>query len=174
MRPELYFPTLKFHNVKSVDIATEFDARSLPYYWLKNVTNGVQAEYREGYKIVSYCDMEFSYFPFESLVCNVTYQLSGSSTNRANLKTPTVYYGYKNEEVSQIHSSLPYKIVVEPLNPWSSKELEFSYSATGITFKMKRNSLGLLQCCFYGPMAVFSILSMLSYIIPIDMVINNK
>ena len=44
------------------------------------------------------------------------------------------------------------------------------YSATGVKFILKRNDLGLLMSRFYGPMACFAVLAMLSYNINIDVV----
>ena len=173
IRSEFYFPSLKFQNVKSVDVTTEFDARKMSYYWLKNMANGVQAEYRVGYKIVSYCNFQFLDFPFELLECNVTFQMSASADYRATLEMPIVYFSYKNKDISSkpIASNLPFEILIEPIAPWRIFELEFGFTATGITLTLRRNNLGLLISHFFGPMFIFSLLSMLSYNIPTEMVI---
>ena len=149
-----------------------FDAKETAYYWLRNMSTGVQAEYRDGYKIVSYCDFHFSDFPFELLNCNVTFQMSGSADYKATLMMPIVYFSYSNNDIRSkpIETNLPFEIIVETIQPWVVKELEFSYSVTGITLRLQRNDLGLLKSHFYGPMFIFSLLSMLSYNIPIEMV----
>ena len=74
LRPLIFFPGLKFPNVKSIEKATDFDERNLAYYWFQDIPIGIQAEYREVYKVIAYCDFEFSSFPFETLLCNVTYR----------------------------------------------------------------------------------------------------
>ena len=176
IRSYFYFPTLKFQNVKAVDITTEFDARKTSYYWLKNMSNGVQAEYRDGYKIVSYCNFQFADFPFELLECNVTFQMSASADYRATLKRPIVYFSYENKDITSkpISSNLPFEILIESIVPWRIFELEYGYTATGITLKFQRNDLGLLKSHFYRPMFIFSLLSMLSYNIPVEMVILQQ
>ena len=69
-RHEIFFPTLKFLDIKSLIIDKDVDARNTPYYWMKKKTNGIEAHYQEVYKITAYCDFDFLDFPFEMLQCN--------------------------------------------------------------------------------------------------------
>ena len=98
--------------------------------------------------------------------------MSGSADYKAILTTPVVFFSYNNKDIRSkpIETNLPFEITVETIQPWVVMELEFSYSVTGITLRLQRNDLGLLKSHFYGPMFIFSLLSMLSYNIPIDMV----
>ena len=68
---------------------------------------------------------------------------------------------------------MPFDITAEAIELFTENDSGMVYSATGVTFQLKRNSLGLLLSRFYGPMACFAFLSVLSYNINIDMVNMN-
>ena len=181
-RPNIFFPKIKFQRVKSVEKALDFDARTATFYWLQNRGTfeipevGVQAEYRDDFKIVSFCDFDFSHFPFETLICNVTFRLYDLSIVYNSFKSkPDIYFHFNNEklEVIPIKTNLPFDITAEAIELFTENDSGMVYSATGVTFQLKRNSLGLLLSRFYGPMACFAFLSVLSYNINIDMVNMN-
>ena len=181
-RPNIFFPKIKFQRVKSVEKALDFDARTATFYWLQNRGTfeipevGVQAEYRDDFKIVSFCDFDFSHFPFETLICNVTFRLYDLSIVYNSFKSkPDIYFHFNNEklEVIPIKTNLPFDITAEAIELFTENDSGMVYSATGVTFQLNRNSLGLLLSRFYGPMACFAFLSVLSYNINIDMVNMN-
>ena len=165
LRSELYFPSLRFLKVKSVGKSTEFDARNTPYFWMSNKGNGIQAQYLDVYKIVSFCDFDFSSFPFETLYCNITFRSSQSSDSYVSLKKPELYFAYQNEEFDPvpIKTNLPFEITAKALDEFLLQDGRSDFSATGFTFTITRNKLGLLISRFYGPMAIFAILAILSY-----------
>ena len=80
--------------------------------------------------------------------------------------------GYINTDknIVLVNTSLPYKIWAGKIEPFLMLIGGSNYSATGISFRMKRNDLGMLVSQFYGPTAIFTILSMLSYNIDVAMV----
>ena len=172
IRPLIFFPGLKFPNVKSIEKATDFDERNLSYYWFQDIPPGIQAEYREVYKVVAYCDFEFSSFPFETLLCNVTYRSSQSSSKWTSLMKPEMYVAYDSEEmdIAPVKANLPFEIWAKKLDPFYVSDGGLKYSSTGISFTIRRNNLGLLISRFYGPMAIFAMLSMLSYNINVEVV----
>ena len=175
-RSEIFFPKLKFQGVKSIEKALEFDARTSSYYWLQDMVPsngiGIQAEYRDDYKIVTYCDFEFSSFPFESLSCQVTYRLSDLTVGYITLSKPLIYFNFNNDQLKgiKIGTNLPYDIYAEATDPFTLDDLGYLYAATGVTFHLTRNNLGLLTSRFYAPMASFAILAILSFNIHIDAV----
>jgi hypothetical protein len=69
--------------------------------------------------------------------------------------------------ITLFHAGLPYDIYIQAkesfvrLQPGSDEQ----YSYTGIKFTMTRNSLGLLLGGFYGPTAIFAVLSLISFAI---------
>ena len=133
---------------------------------------GIQAEYRDDYKIVTYCDFEFSSFPFESLSCQVTYRLSDLTVGYITLSKPLIYFNFNNDQLKgiKIGTNLPYDIYAEATDPFTLDDLGYLYAATGVTFHLTRNNLGLLTSRFYAPMACFAILANLSFNIHIDAV----
>ena len=157
----------------------DFDARPTTFYWLQNRRTfeipevGVQAEYRDDFKIVSFCNFDFAHFPFETLICNVTYRLYDLSILYYNFKSkPEIYFGFDNkkQDIIPIGTNLPYDITAKAIELFTLDDSGTVYSATGVKFVLKRNDLGLLMSRFYGPMACFAILAMLSYNINIDVV----
>ena len=90
---------------------------------------------------------------------------------------PTVIYmnNYKkfesNENSIPIESeNVPFEMTAESIMPFLIEKNGLNYSYTGLRIDFKRNTLGLLIGRFYGPTAIFSAFSILSYNINIDMV----
>ena len=69
---------------------------------------------------------------------------------------------------------MPFEIFAESIDPFVIEDNGYNYSSTGVRFYFKRKKLGLLIGSFYGPMAVFAALSMLSYNINVDAVSINS
>ena len=137
---------------------------------------GIQAEYRDDYKIVTYCDFEFSSFPFESLSCKVTYRLSVLTVGYITLSKPSIYFNFNNDEMTRIKigTNLPYDIYAEATDPFILDDHGYLFPATGVTFHLTRNNLGSLLSGYYAPMASFAILAILSFNIHIDAVSLTK
>ena len=175
LRTELYFPSLRFLKVKSVEKSKEFDSRNAPYYWFSNQRKGIQAEYYDVYKITSFCNFDFSLYPFDTLHCNITFRSSQSSATYLSLIKPKLFFAYQNEEFDlvSIETNLPFQIWAKSLEPFLLKDGIYDFSTTGIAFSMKRNKLGLLISRFYGPTAIFAILAMLSFNINPDVVLSH-
>ena len=171
-RPQIFFPSLKFLNIKSIASNKDLDARNSGYYWFVNETNGIRGEYKNLYKITSYCDFNFISFPFETLKCDMIFRSSQSSSKWTSLLKPELYSGYinKDKDIVAVNTSLPYEIWAGKIEPFLILIGASNYSTTGISFQMKRNDLGMLVSQFYGPTAIFTILSMLSYNIDVGMV----
>ena len=127
------------------------------------------------YKLVAYCDFEFSSFPFETHTCNLTYRISQVRVSKTSLKIPKLHIGYGNEmDIAEVKSNLPFEIWVKKLDPFVVSDDGYEYSSTGIVFEFKRNNLGSLISRFFGPMAVFAMLSILSYNINVEVVRINE
>lgn len=171
-RPQIFFPSLKFLNIKSIVKNKDMDARNSGYYWFVKEDVGIRAEYKNLYKITSYCDFNFSSFPFENLKCDMIFRSSQSSSKWTSLLKPQLFSGYINTDKNTVlvNTSLPYEILAGKIEPFLMLIGGSNYSATGISFRMKRNDLGMLVSQFYGPTAIFTILSMLSYNIDVAMV----
>ena len=88
------------------------------------------------------------------------------------LSKPSIYFNFNNDKLTRIKigTNLPYDIYAEATDPFILDDLGYQYAATGITFLLTRNNLGLLISRFYAPMASFAILATLSFNIHIDAV----
>ena len=171
-RPKLYSPALKFQNVKFIGKTQQFNARVYSYYWFKNLTDAMQIEFRDDYQAISFCRFDYSNFPFETLYCNVTFVCSSNDNEHVLLGLPNIRFVDDRKPMAEVHiqSNLPYDITAKSIDPFNFEDQGLLYSATGIQFIMKRNDLGLLMLQFYCPMAVFAILSLLSFTIHIEAV----
>ena len=175
MKESLFFPKLSFNNAKSIEKQKSYGARSAEYFFM--ITNyHHDFEYFESVKLTSYCQFEFSSFPFDAHNCEI---LVGSGVNyigTQKIKKPTVIHKKfaSNKNSIPIKSkNVPFEMKAESITPFPhlNNGNGYNYSYTGVRISMKRNTLGLLLGRFYGPTAVFSALSLLSYNINMDMVL---
>ena len=69
--------------------------------------------------------------------------------------------------------TLPFDINLKSIPAFNKLEHGFNFSSAGLKIDLRRNSLGLLFGSFYGPTAIFAMLSMLSYCIKTDVVCKS-
>ena len=69
--------------------------------------------------------------------------------------------------------TLPFDINLKSIPAFNKLEHGFNFSSAGLRINLRRNSLGLLFGSFYGPTAIFAMLSMLSYCIKTDVVCKS-
>ena len=175
LKGHVYFPKLLFNNVKSIEKIKSYGARASEYYWMNTNNEKHDFEYYERLKITSYCPFKFSTFPFDTHNCDLTVGSGAGSISYVKLLKITVIYQKlkSNDKIIPIESNDtdgPFEIKAESIKPFliDNNGLDFSY--TGVKIIFKRNTFGLLIGRFYGPTAMFSAFSILSYNINIDMV----
>ena len=138
-----------------------------------------------------YCPFDFSNFPFDKHDCNFTFGLKALDTEIARLTPPIINYedqfsaafpcpGYCSS-LGQIHikissESLPFYMELSSMETISVKidQSAFLYDQAGISIHFSRKSLGNLSGSFYGPTAIFAILSLISFHIHPDKVSIHK
>ena len=172
----LYFPKLIFNNIKSIEKQKSYGARSSEYYWMVKNYEKHDFEYYEKLKITSYCQFEFSTFPFDDHYCELTVGSGTASiTNLSILKPIIIHKKFRSKEKSiPIESkNVPFEMNAESITPFLEDKNGYNYSYSGARIIFKRNTLGLLIGRFYGPTATFSAFSILSYNINVDMVKRN-
>ena len=94
------------------------------------------------------------------------------------IEKPSITFKFKEnfkiDSKIPVHvKNVPFEIFAESIDPFVIEDNGYNYSSTGVRFYFKRKKLGLLIGSFYGPMAVFAALSMLSYNINVDAVSIN-
>ena len=179
MKGYLYFPKLLFDNAKSIEKSKSFGARSSQYYWMAKNYEKYDFEYYERIKLTSYCQFEFSTFPFDAHDCEVTVGSGIGSIGLLKISKPTIIYkkfASKENSIKIESKNVPFEMKAESINPFLIEMNGYNYSYTGVRISFKRNALGLLIGRFYGPTAIFSALSILSYNIDTSMVMfhDNK
>ena len=168
-----------FRNVKTIEEQLSYEARHQKHLWINKDENLMHnLEYYETLKITSYCSFEFSNFPFDGHKCELIFGSGGGGVadKEMKLSRPTIIYNQtksKENAIPIFSTNVPFLIKAESIEPLTYHMNGHNYSYAGIRLSLKRNNLGLLFGSFYGPTAIFSILSIFSYNINVDMVFNS-
>ena len=102
MKEHLFFPSLRFFKVKSIDKQSNYGARKTKYYWIGHPH---QFEYREILKVTPYCNFKFEDFPFDEHECDLNFGSDALSKILVlNWKDPTSTMG-KNIVTIKHHAS---------------------------------------------------------------------
>ena len=90
---KIFFPTLRFQNEKDVAMKPKFGPKQdETYYWMKYPHH---LEYKNTKKITIYCSFDFSTFPFDSHMCNLTYGINFYSESYIHMMSSTVLHKKK-------------------------------------------------------------------------------
>ena len=90
---KIFFPTSRFQNEKDVDMKHKFSGKKdEKYYWMKHPHH---LEYKNTKKITIYCSFDFSTFPFDSHMCNLTYGINFYSESYIHMMSSTVLHKKK-------------------------------------------------------------------------------
>ena len=168
---QLYFPKLKIRNAKSIDTQEQYSPKDHHYYWFQHPHH---LEYSETLKVSIYCPFDFGSFPFETHECNFTFGSELLSVGSLQLTPPVIrHLGVESNDGSLLPiptERLPFDIVLTSRPQFVIESDGYDFSYTGFTLHLHRNSLGVLIGGFYGPTAIFAILSMISFRINPDIV----
>ena len=173
MKEKLYFPKLLFRNVKSIEKQISYGSRSTEYYWMAKNYEKYDFEYFEILKVTAYCEFDFSTFPFDDHKCGLIVGSGIGSQSILRVSKPTIIYKkIKSKEnfISIESKNVPLKMKAKSITPFLIEMNGYNYSYSGVNIFFERHKLGLLISGFYGPTAIISALSILSYNINIDMV----
>ena len=97
VKKDLFFPMLRFFNIKSIEKQIEYGARQIKYYWLNNPH---RFEYREILKVTPYCNFNFINFPFDFHECQLVFGSDALSTKYGfELSKPFITYKGKTAEL---------------------------------------------------------------------------
>ena len=175
----MYFPILKVHNAKHV-IKEHHVALSRPtndYFWMHFPH---YFEYQQSLQVEIYCSFKFNLFPFDTNQCNFMLRSSENRDTFLRMLPLQIKYGehvlihgQKPSQMELEQSVLPFDITVESLDTFVKFIDGFNISHAGMKIRFSRNNLGLLLGGFYVPMAMFSILSLISYCIHLDNVMRG-
>ena len=130
--------------------------------------------YFEDFQLTISCEFNFSKFPFDSHECPLEYG-DNKEIEKVEMKSPLIDYGkFKKTKAIVIDDlTLPFEITIESIQPFNETCYgRYNCSYAGILMKIKRTSLGQLWTGYFIPMGVFSLFSMISFLIKPDSVRN--
>ena len=173
----MWTPLIQFLKVVNVRLLPPYGKESKKYDFQGQLKdNGLLMTFYQSLKVTTACDFDFSDFPFDDHYCNVdfgmpeyglNYSLYISPIQVLNNDTTAVFV---NEEKYIKNGHLPFHFYVTTKNQFPFHNFEFMAPYVGLTFHLKRKSLGSLTGSFYVPTAIFSALSLISFFIKPDVV----
>lgn len=170
---DLFFPKQQIKNVKYLKKAQPYSANTDDYYWFQVPHH---FEYEESFMVTIFCSFNFGNFPFDQQQCDFTFGLSEHVTLTSFL-LPTLIKmkdgketQFGKDSLSLSNTRLSFNIKLNGIEPFSIFSSGFNYSHAGMRIDFTRNSLSLLIGSFYGPTAIFAILSLISYSIGSEVV----
>lgn len=126
-------------------------------------------------KVTTYCNFDFSLFPFDYHNCKLDFGASDKSVAYILLRSPNILHNGQEialgmPAIQMDQASLPFDIFIQSQPAFLVEKSGFNFSFTGIELYLRRNSLGLLNGSFYAPTLIFTCLSLISFSIHPDIV----
>ena len=169
---DLFFPKLKIRNAKEITIQPGYGPTDTHYFWFQYPHH---LEYKETLKVTVYCSLNFEMYPFDSHQCVFSFGASDNAVYNLKLKPSLVLYedmttGSGITRLKIDNSRLNFDVYLKSIEPYTLLDTGYYYSHAGIEVDFKRKGIGLLMGSFFGPLAIFKILSLISFHIKADMV----
>ena len=178
MAKQLYHPNLYFRNTKSIESERQFSIGQNTYHWFFNASQ--RFEHAETWRITIFCPFDFGNFPFDKHECNFTFGTIDNSIKTVKFTPVVIQHNGQKSSLGQpgldiVSNLLPFNMKITSLETFlvESSDL-YSSQVTdhaGFNIQFSRKSLGGLVGGFYGPTAIFAILSMISFLINPEVVI---
>ena len=160
-------------NAKAVEELKKYAPVATSSFWFQNSTG--HFVYAERLKVQLFCPFQFDKFPFDKHACNLTL-ISEHDNFAVKLTDAIVHYNgqqetrYGMDAIKMKSEILPFEIKLSGLEAFTIEIDGFKYVSSGLTIHLHRKTLGALAGSFYGPTAIFAILSMISFQIDPDVV----
>ena len=145
---------------------------SFNYFWHKEPHYKI---YGERLKETFSCDFDFKMFPFDKHRCYLRF-FSPYFTDIILKFAPTkVYVNSSSTNLTEPSllvqtNRLPYLITVESVPTGLHFHTEYTKATSGIVFNLERNDIGQLIGGFFWPTGIFTIISLVSFLIDPDVV----
>ena len=131
--------------------------------------------FSEVIKETFYCDFDFQLYPFDNHKCYLRFFNIKTISKYLKLTPTKIYVNSSSTNLTEISLPrktyrLPYAITVESVPTGITFNEKWNYSNSGIVFNIKRNDIGQLIGGFFGPTAIFTFISLVSFLIDPDVV----
>ena len=170
----IWHPTLIFEKLLSYEKMGGYGGTGTYSFWY---FGDHQMYYSEEVELKLFCNYDFTDFPFDSHVCKINWGDDEQGKEMIQLNPAIVRYASQLTSVDTdpiVIKNLPYpfKFTLRSI-PSFDKVYDTNYSYTGMTLTLERNSFGLLLSGYYYPTGSFALLSLISFVIHVDVVINK-
>ena len=169
----IWHPILEFDNLLNYEKSKIYGDSYTHSLWY----NGNQSfQYSEEIKLTFFCNFYFSDFPFDSHICQLEYGDDLYGLSEITLNTAKIGYGGSMSTLGKDpiiikNSPFPYEFQLEAIPSFEKVYNGYgAYSYTGMTFNLRRKSLGQLLSGYYYPTGSFAVLSLISFLINPDQV----
>ena len=170
-----------FRKVVKTDIVPPYGKGHGKYdFWVETLHDTTSMIFYQHLKVTFACQFKFDNFPVDVNTCDLDFgfhQLTYDKTARINplkiLNDDTSAEVLIDERKIR-GEHLPYSFWISAKDEFQIPNYEFKAPYSGISIKMKRDSITSLIGSFYLPTATFSILSMVSFFISPEMVRMSK
>ena len=131
--------------------------------------------FSENVKETFYCDLDFQLYPFDKHECFLKLYNIFSALKFLKFTPTEVYINSSSTNLTgpplliSTHR-LPFEITVESIPTGITFNGKWLYSTSGIVFNIRRNDIGQLIGGFFGPTAIFTLISLVSFFIDPDVV----
>ena len=129
-------------------------------------------------KVTVSCNFQFNTFPFDFHDCDLDFGLHQNGYKMININPIQVLNSDATSEILNgkkaiPNEHLPFTFLMTSKKWYKYHNYEFMAPYSGITIHMERSTLGSLVGAFFIPTAIFSMLSIISFSIPPDLVSLN-
>ena len=172
----VWHPVLYFLKVLSIEKIQQLGKKTNYDLWIKPSENRLW--YRETLEVTFACkEIDFSKFPFDQHQCDFNFG-DGGEYGIEKMIYNFSYFSYDFNYIKQpnisliiLDSTTEFTYELQATQPFLKESiLNISYQFTGIRLILKRKNLGSLMSTFYFPTALFTFISMLSFLIKPDAV----
>ena len=164
--------SLNFINALSINKASIYGEDRFEYFW------HAEPHYKEYAELIQEtltCDFKFNKFPFDEHECYLRFHNPHLIKSFLTLTPTKIYVHSKSTNVSQPsvsidNSRLQYTITVDSIETTMTQSTVDEYVNSGLKLKLQRRNIGQLLGGYFGPTAIFALLSLISFIINPDIV----
>ena len=166
---QIHRPTLMFLNSFKVEKLPIVGDNEFHYFWFY----GDKFEYAEYLKFQLGCNFDFSYFPFDSHVCDLKYYSPSYDVSFLSFETPTLQKRWKQDKEYNGSLSLtkealriPFEVTLQGLAENETLEfMTYEYNTAGVRLTFKRSRVNFLVSGYFVPSGVFAVFSILSMLL---------
>ena len=163
----------KIINCQSLEKTKMIDVKnSLGFFWHQEPFFKL---FEEDFKVTLSCNFDFLMFPFDKHQCYLKFINPYYEKDQAKFTPTSIYVKSSSTNLTDQpllikDHKLPYEISVASIPTGQYFLTKYTHATTGIVFNLERNDIGQLIGGFFWPTGIFTIISLVSFLIDPDVV----